>query len=35
MYTVLSREVRSAHRSADLPTYESIFTGFRVARTLP
>jgi len=33
MYTVLSREVRSAHRAADSPKFESIYNGFRLART--
>src|SRR5262249_35673941 len=31
--TVSAPEVRSAHRSAELPTYESAVAGFRPART--
>jgi hypothetical protein len=28
-----SGECRAAHRSADVPTYESYLSGFRVAKT--
>jgi formylglycine-generating enzyme required for sulfatase activity len=35
MYAHLAREVRSAHRAADLPKFEGIFNGFRIARTDP
>ncbi len=34
MYTVLSRNIRSAHRAGDLPGFEGIYNGFRIARTL-
>jgi formylglycine-generating enzyme required for sulfatase activity len=33
MFTALLREVRSAHRAGDLPTFENIYNGFRIART--
>jgi len=35
MYSTLAREVRSAHRAADVPTFEGIYNGFRIARTYP
>jgi formylglycine-generating enzyme required for sulfatase activity len=35
MYASLAGQVRSAQRSGDLPGFDGMFNGFRLARTLP